>query len=208
MGGCSAKVHLNFEEQPMEDAERTEKLAQHTMEVYAAIGKFTVKFEHVCHAMQGAVRTLLNVHGLTHAGLSNAVLSGLTAEPTLRVFQAAVMEVRQTQMVGAELSLFKNVLSRVKALIEVRNDIVHRMWIVGWAGTDKKITPTFGSKHKNSSKGAEFRPQYFTNEDFDRHAEEAEALARIVGCIGASLDLDSPLSAFLTTDKDGAVQAK
>jgi hypothetical protein len=192
----------------MEDAESVEKLAQHTKDVYAAVGEFAVKFEHVCHAMQTAVATIFKVHGLQNDGLTNAVLSGLTAEPMLRALHAAAMEGSQNAMPDADSALLKKVVKRIQTLTEVRNDIIHRMWFVGWTSTNMEISPTFGSKHKNSSKGAEFRPLYFGPEDFKRHADEAEVLASVVGCLGASFFLKVPFRSLLTADKLEFLDAK
>src|SRR5688572_14581111 len=117
----------------MNEAERREKYEAQTQALYAAIGRFAVKFEHVCHAMHWCITTLLRAHGLNHQGLENALLSGLTAEPTLTIFRSAINEARRETMSDADKKILKNICSRIKDLIETRNDIVHRTWFVGWA---------------------------------------------------------------------------
>jgi hypothetical protein len=46
----------------VDETERKEKYEQQTEQVYAAIGRFAVKFEHVCHAMYSGVMNLLQQH--------------------------------------------------------------------------------------------------------------------------------------------------
>jgi hypothetical protein len=153
----------------METADRKAKQELQTQEIYAAIGRFVVQFEHVVHGMQETVASLLRRNGLAHAGLSNAVLAGLHSGETLRAFRAAVIEVRKDDLDPADRKIFEKAATRIGKLIETRNDIVHRMWYVGWsAPEDEDFSTVAGAKHNNTKKGSEFEPRHYTKDDWIR----------------------------------------
>ena len=191
----------------MTQPERHARFLAETEELYAAIGRFAVHFEHVCHAMQLAVGQLLHMNGLRHGGLTNAVLSGLTADPMLSIFRASIVEARKGRMTAADTAILKNVVSRIRKLIEVRNDVLHRTWFVGWAApSDEDFSSVTGWKHKNTSQGAEFRPVDFTKADFDTHSVEADALTGIVNRMAGCLLLDRSFASNFDVDQDGTVR--
>ena len=192
----------------MEEAERHTKHVAQTEELYAAIGRFTVKFEHVCQAMQTVVAQLLQLNGLQHAGLANAVLSGLTADPMLAIFRASIVEVRKDALDAEEAKILKNVVTRIRKLIETRNDIIHRTWFVGWAApTDEEFSSVTGWKFKNTGSGAEFRPLQFTKDDFNNRSMEADELTLIVNRMMGCLLLGRPFAPNFQIDADGGVHS-
>jgi len=140
----------------MDKAERQKKYEEQTEQRYAAIGRFAVKFEHVCHSMHNAIIFALHSHGLTNQRLANAVLEGLTA-PLRRIFGAVIAEIKADKLVGDEKKILTNVLKRIAELTESRNDVIHRMWFVGWAAeTDEDFSRVGGWKFKNTSKALNF----------------------------------------------------
>jgi hypothetical protein len=189
------------------DEERRAKWSMQTEELYAAIGRFAVKFEHVVHAMERCVSTLLTVHGLRNAALANAVLSGLTADPLLAIFRASLVEVRGATSGTEDDRILKALFARIRKLIESRNDVIHRMWFVGWAAdTDEDFSAVTGIKFKNTGKGVEFRTLDFTKQDFDALSAEADEIARMVwGLIGLVVS-EVPLARGLLIDVDGIVR--
>ncbi len=48
----------------MNNPERQQKYLIQTEQIYASIGRFAVKFEHVCQAMHSVVMNILQQHGL------------------------------------------------------------------------------------------------------------------------------------------------
>jgi hypothetical protein len=191
----------------MDEGERRAKYHAQTEELYASIGRFAVKFEHVTHAMQRTVDQLLARNGLRHAGLANAILSGLTADLMLSIYRAAVMELRKDVMDDADVKIFKKVVNRIRTLIETRNDIIHRLWFVGWAAPEDQDFSTVTSwKFKNTSAGAEFRPLDFTKDDFNRHAAEAEELARVVNRMTGCLLIGTNFTKNFRLDEEGEVR--
>jgi hypothetical protein len=71
------------------------KVYEQEHDLYAAIGKFVVSFEHVCRAMQECVVGALVKDGLETESLARAPLVGLTARPLFKSFKAVVTELRK-----------------------------------------------------------------------------------------------------------------
>jgi hypothetical protein len=197
----------DYNHQVMDETERQVTFDRQTEEIYAAIGRFAVSFEHVCHAMETTLHQLLSIHGLQSGGLANAMLAGLTADPLLKIFRAAIMEVRREKMDPTDEKIVRNVVKRITALTEARNDIIHRMWFVGWAApTDTDFSTVDGWKFKNTAAGSEFRPLRYTKTDFDSETAEANELTRIVQRMGGCLLLGKPFRLNFQLDPDGAVR--
>ena len=109
----------------MNEEEREEKYKTQTEELYAAIGRFVVKFEHVCQAMYGAILWALQSNGLRTQRLADTILAGHTAEPLLKIFGSLLVEIRNDD--EQDRKIVRNFLKRVQELIEKRNNIIHRM---------------------------------------------------------------------------------
>jgi len=65
----------------MIEKERSKKYKAQTDDLYRAIGKFTVKFEHVVFSLRQGIIFILSHNGLQNQQLSNILLSDLTAYP-------------------------------------------------------------------------------------------------------------------------------
>jgi len=187
--------------------ERSEKYLAQTEELYAAIGRFAVKFEHVVHRMHACVASLLIASGLKNDALANAVLAGLTADPMLTIFRAVVFEYRGDSLDAPDRKILDNVVTRVRKLIESRNDVIHRTWFVGWAAEfDTDFGEVMGWKFKNSGKGVEFRPLHFTRADFDTLSVRADELSAAVGRIDGCLLMGTTFAKNFVVDEQGNAQ--
>jgi hypothetical protein len=165
----------------MDDEERRKKYEEQTDELYAAIGRFTVKFEHVCHAMSSGILTMLELAGLRNQRIGQAVLAGLTAEPLKTMFRAVLTEYCKDQLDDAEQKIIADVMKRVGGLIESRNNIIHRTWFVGWASESQEDFSTVaGIKTINTARGIEFRSLNWNEAEFDQLSEEADELTKLV----------------------------
>jgi hypothetical protein len=173
----------------MDEKERQEKHQQQTQELYAAIGRFAVKFEHVCHAMSDTVLWALQSDGLQTQRLANAVLSDLTAEPLRKIF-GAVLAVVGDNEVQDEKRIVVKVLKQVQDLTQIRNDVIHRTWFVGWASAEQEdFSSVTGIKFKNTNKGPEFKDLSYTVKDFDDLSTQADELTEIIRAIQGCLVL-------------------
>jgi hypothetical protein len=191
----------------MDAAERRERHRKQTEQIYAGIGRFAVKFEHVCHAMHSCVMNLLQHNGLKNQQLANAVLEGLTAEPLRRMLAAAIAETKRDQLIGEEKQILDNIIRRIVDLTEARNDVLHRTWFVGWAAlADDDFSTTAGWKFKNTKKGVEFRPLEYTSANFESLATEADRLTEIIRCLEYCLLYARPFASNLAVESDGIVR--
>jgi hypothetical protein len=193
------------------DEERREQFEKQTEEIYAAIGRFTFKFEHVCLALHTGIVTMLSLAGLKHRKIGIAVLAGLTADPLRTIFSAVLAETCKDRVDDAEQKIITSVLHRVTKLIESRNDVIHRTWFVGWASESQEdFSEVSGVKHKNTSKGAEFRPRSYTKADFDQLSEKADELSKLVNRLWVTATMkitkNSTFTSNFVRDADGTVR--
>jgi hypothetical protein len=160
-------------------------------ELYAAIGRFAVKFEHVCHAMSTSVSSVLQFDGLQNGAMAEAVVTGLTADPLLAIFRSAILAARESD---EDRKVLADVCGRIRKLIEERNDVIHRTWWVGWTDLRAQDFSSADSwKIKHTAKGAELRPREGTRDNFDDLSREADELTDAVQRITGCMLLGSPL---------------
>jgi hypothetical protein len=189
----------------MDKIECQEKYETQTKELYAAIGKFTVKFEHVCHAMSNTILWALQSDGLRTQRLANAVLTGLTADPLRKIFGSVLAEVRHDDEQDKEI--VKNVLKRVQELTESRNNVIHRTWFVGWVSledSDFSVVPSW--KFVNTTEGTEFRSLSYSATDFDELSAKADELADIINRMCCCLTIDCRFTNNFNVDPDKTVR--
>ncbi len=190
----------------MNEEERKQKHLQQTEEIYAAIGKFAVKFELVCHAMNSSVVFLLQQNGLQNQLLANAVLAGLTADPLRKIFLAVIMEFRSGRLTEEEKRILSKIVNQIGELGETRNDVIHRTWYVGYAAAGQDdFSSAAGLKFSNSKKGTEFRPLKYTCADFDSFSQQADALVDLVNRIDLCIVLEKSFEKHFVIE-DGVVK--
>ncbi|ODS33581.1 MAG: hypothetical protein SCARUB_01315 [Candidatus Scalindua rubra] len=162
----------------MNEQERRERWKKDTDELYCSIGEFVVKFEHVCHALQTDIVSLLDRAGLHNQSITQILLAGITAEPLRTLFESLVCETQTLNNI--ERKILKNALNRFQSLTQERNDIVHSIWFIGWGNeSSADFSEASGMKfHKNKS-GAALKTFNQKAKDFDKLSQEAESLAKI-----------------------------
>ena len=67
-------------------------LAAQTKELYAAIGRFSVEFEHVCFAMRRIATSILAEKGLHNRNVLDILLADQTAEPLRSLVESPLSE--------------------------------------------------------------------------------------------------------------------
>ena len=108
----------------------TKETTHYYDELYAAIGKFCVEFEQLCFEIQNTIMTILDKEGLQNEAVLKILLSGDTAEP-LRQKLLALLPAT-VSLNDQEKKIVKNMFSRIQKLINLRNDILHATWFIGW----------------------------------------------------------------------------
>ena len=149
-----------------------EKYDNQVKELYAAIGKACVDFEHVCHALRTGILQMLQAHGLTNQKVSQVMMAELTAQPLLSIYQALIAET--LKLTEIEKRICDQLCKQVKEeLIKRRNDIIHATWFVGWAGCDDTdFSEASGHKWKRGKSGSIIKGEKQEAKDFLLFAEE------------------------------------
>ena len=163
----------------MNEAERQEKLRQQTDEQYLAIGKFVVKFEHICRELRDGIMWMLYEKGLADQRIADLMVEGLTAAPLTDRFVSLVAHTQQLSP-GAEV-IVKEILARVRDLIPKRNEVIHGTWFIGWGSTTQTDFSTASLEKICKKKNVARRKRLDMRvEDLELLTEEAEALEQLV----------------------------
>jgi hypothetical protein len=186
----------------MNQSEREAKRREQLEAMYAAIGRFVVKFEWVCEQMTGCIIFSLHSDGLRTQNLAWALLAELNANALLQSFRAVVAELRKDH--AEDMLILDNVSNRVGKLIGERNDVIHRTWFIGW-GSGWEVDSW---KFKKTKAGAKYKPRKGSVDEFNTLSNEADELASIISLISAYLMLNEPFSNGLKVEEDGTVRIR
>ena len=173
-----------------------------TSELYANIGEFVVKFEHVCNAMRTAITFMLHNQGLKNQQVTSILLAGYTAESLRTLFESLIGELIKTNDI--EKKIIKNIFSRIKELTEKRNDVVHSTWYIGWGNEHTQdFSEAPGHKLHRNKKGVSLKIFRYKAEDFSKLAEKADKLSSLVmrlhGCINNGYSIEKNFKINLQT---------
>lgn len=176
------------QESQVEEKEREEKYTSQTNELFCEIGRFSVRFEHVCFALRQGITFLLHKGGLRNQQLAHIVLAELTAAPLKSILQAMIAEVADLDETDRLIS--NKIFIRVQNLIEKRNDVIHSTWFVGWASSeDSEFSQADGHKLSRGKAGAGVKGFKFTAQDFMALSEECTAVEKMVSRLWSLLML-------------------
>ena len=177
----------------MNEEERLKIRDAQINELYANIGEFVVKFEHVCHAMQTAIIFIMHGQGLKNQQVAHIFLAGYTADPLRTLFESLIGEL--TNLNYKEKKIIKNILSRIQKLTEHRNDVVHSTWYIGWGNEQTQdFSEAPGHKLHKNKKGAALKAFKYKSDEFSALVEESEKLSALVmrlhGCMVCKLSIE------------------
>lgn len=174
--------------------------------LYAALGRFIARFEHVNHAMNSVVTAILEDNGLRDYKLALAVLAGVSGEPLRKNLEAVLAYV--VSPVASERDILTNVMGRIVTLIQRRNDIVHRTWFIGSTDAENPdYSRATSIKFRKNKDGAGPTFLDLSIAEFDALSAEADELTGLVRGIGNSIINGSPLASRCTVDPNGKVRS-
>ncbi|MBM3157932.1 MAG: hypothetical protein FJ004_11705 [Chloroflexi bacterium] len=189
----------------MNKNEREAKRREQSEALYAAVGRFVVKFEQLCDQMTMCIISVLGLNGLRTQGLAWAILADFTADPLLQSFRAVIAELRKNN--SNDMRILKNISKRIEKLIEERNDVLHRTWFIGAASEQQEDFSKVDSwKFKKTKTGAEYKPREGSVDKFNALSNEAEELANIIFQIIACMGFNTSFSRALKVEEDGTVR--
>ena len=163
---------------------------------YKIIGKCTVKFEHVCYAMQSTVVALLKQAGLNNFEYSEILIAGTTAEPLLKHVRGMIGEYLKKlpeEQKTIEEQICVNIFNRVKKLTEERNKIIHATWS---RDTNKKIIS--GRRNKSTQKG--FDKNITNLPELEKFADNCDIISALIDYLWSSIVIEKPLTQVFTKD--------
>ena len=107
--------------------------------IYSSIGHFIVAFSGVVDWMEHAI-VMTAPGGQQRA--THALLAELTADPLVKAWRSVMIETYGTEsgsgaeymkrLAPADAFILGELVAEVNELIEIRNDLVHGRWLVGW----------------------------------------------------------------------------
>ncbi len=174
--------------------ERKAEFDQQTAELYEAVGKFAVRFEHMCQALRSGITFMLQRHGLANQNVATLLLADLTAFPLQNIFSSVLAETVELTDDGRRI--INNIMKRCQKLTEERNDVIHNAWYIGWASPQQTdFHETTAMKPHRDKKGGEFKVFKRTAEDFLKLVDLADELTALVnrawGCVATNSRIEN-----------------
>lgn len=171
-----------------------QKYDEQTEDLYAAIGRFAVEFEHVCHRMRVIIMTILGKEGLANDKVMQILLSEQTAEPLRGVVVSLIYETQTLS--DTDRKIVHKILKEIQDLTKLRNDVIHGTWFIGWVSSDDtEFTDALGIKFKKDKDGVATKNFSWKKNDFDELTEKAKELtnllARLSGCISGNYKIEN-----------------
>jgi hypothetical protein len=176
-----------------EEETRDQRRTRQTGQLYAAIGRYTVAFELMVHAIRTGCVTFTSVSP-THQRLMNVIFhhKSMSARAMFDIYRSMIAEhVSQAakplddeeddEELRAITGVLKTLAKRYGDACDDRNDHVHATWIIGH-GNDE--TEDFSSaaflKGNATAEGLQFLPGPKTVEDLDALAAECKVITDMV----------------------------
>jgi hypothetical protein len=164
------------------DEDRKERLEAAKIEQFAALGEFVQDFELVCFALKPLFVFCFHRYGLSPQGqpLANIAIDNhyLTADPLVSIVSAVYqMAVKDDEVA---LKVMRDLEKRFKALIEIRNRVIHGTWLIGWTGSEQQeFSEIIGIYNKITKNGLEARDMPKSASELKKLSEEAKDLEDI-----------------------------
>jgi hypothetical protein len=194
------------------ELKRREKYEMQTSELYAGLGAFVAEFEQVVHSLREALVITLSRYGTPQALLQPA-FAELTAAPLAMTFQATMARAIQlSSLDDSEKKLGCDILTSVgrqlKTLTEIRNEIVHGTWFIGWASEEQEdFSIAEGYKLKNTKTGMVHNDICRTKEEFDSLVDRCKEIRDLVNRINGVLMIPRPFSKnFIFVGKEASLE--
>ena len=177
-------------------------------DLYAAIGKFSVEFEQLCFEIQNTIITILSREGLRNDNVMKILLAGDTAEPLRQKLFALLPET--VRLNDQEKKILKNMFSRIQELINLRNDMLHSTWCIGWIEEPIEMASSAkGQKYDKNKNGANTKEFDFKVSDLNLLTEKAVRLKsliiRLKVCLSAKISIENN---FCFTEENMVVPTK
>jgi hypothetical protein len=117
-------------------------------EIYQALGRFTVEFSRMVHAMESTL--IMGAGG--NQDVLNAIIIEMTGHPLMNAWRSALLDAGDLS--DNDRPVLKELVKEVDKMINLRNDWVHGSWYVGYGNdTTTDWGEAFVARYKNSATG-------------------------------------------------------
>jgi hypothetical protein len=177
---------------------------EQTEDLYAAIGRFAVEFEHICNYMRIIIGGILCKEGLHNNNVIEILLSDLNAAPLRSLVSSLISET--VTLSESDLRIVTRILNDVQKMTEKRNEVIHATWYIGWMYNEEnesKVAP--GVKYKKGKSGVATKRYDWTADDFNNLAQDASKLWGLLADLNRCIIGNYKVEDVFTIDEDGSI---
>lgn len=177
-----------------------EEASRQADSIFCEIGRFAVKFEHVVMSIGFGITFLLQSQGLRNQQLAHIILAELTAYPAKSILQAMVAEVAKLD--DQDRAITDKIFKRVQGLIELRNDLVHSVTMVGTIDSDSVAYRADSHKLTRGRKGAGVKSTQNSLETLKALSEECTAVDDLINRLWTTVVSNGKVSSQFLVNGD------
>lgn len=177
-----------------------DKYSAQTADIYRALGKFIVQFEHLMYAAKVKINMLCGL------GKETALLlEPYTARQTIDLISDLIAQrTDEVKLDPEDLDLFKRLVSDLRAINTERNRVVHTVWFIGWASDkDTDFSEAHGFKFTSQK---HFKVHKISSALFDALSDRCRELYKVMST-GWPIDIEPlrgpSLSSLFERSSDG-----
>jgi len=186
------------------DEDTSKKYEDQTEDLYAALGKFAVEFEHVCNYLRLIIMAILSKEGLDNEKVMQILLADQTAEPLRALMMSLIAETHKLS--ETDQNIVNKITNRVQKLTKKRNDVLHGTWFIGWASTgDEDFTNAAGVKFKKDKKGDATKSINWKVKDFNYLITEAVEVWNLLAWLNRCISFNFEIENNFTINANGGI---
>lgn len=145
----------------------------------AAVGEFVYNFEFLCLSLRKAITEVLKRNGLKNETLVDILVHDSTGAPLIKYFQACLQESFKLQG-KTDVEILKSLKTKLNDANELRNDLVHSDWAIGYGIEKGDKDLAIGIRNKVYSDGLAPVGHTYEAEDFKQASKHIEILEGII----------------------------
>jgi hypothetical protein len=150
------------------------KYEAQTAELYQALGKFVVKFEHLMWAAKHRINLLC---GLSQE--SSLLLEPYTPHQTIDLLNDLIRQrAEKLSLTAEDQELFRALVSDLRSVTSERNKVIHTTWYIGWC-SEKDTDFSEAHGHKFSSQ-MNFKAHKVNAAIFESLSSKCDSLYRVM----------------------------
>lgn len=173
--------------------------------LYECYGRFAIKFEKTCGAIEILIDKILEIEGLKRKETRDIILAGLTAEPIRSLAQSLVGEYLKPSK--EDEKIISSIFTQFQELTSKRNVILHSR-LSTWSITngEKHTAYATGYKLHKTKKGETNKDLEYSSESIIELHDEATNIFNSICCLRQCIENGNLLKNAFIRGQDGAYQ--